>query len=173
MSVNKIRSENKLSSREAVICLILFIVAGFGFVVMHVSDVDVIDKSQAKELTATFENYDYFSSRSRYINYIDLEFSDAETMRIDSSIASWELIDSIGSIEKGTEIYMLIDESRNYVMELRIKDEVIINFEDAQYNMKSDKTGLAVLGIIMIIGGIFMFFYIDRKEKNVLKGRNK
>lgn len=165
MSVNKIRSENKLSSREAVICLILFIVAGFGFIGMHISDVDVIDKSETKEITASFENYDYSSSRSRYIHYIDLEFSDAETVRIDSSIASWELIDAVGSIEKGTELYMLIDESRNYVMELRTDEEVLISFENAQYNMKSDKTGLAVLGIIMISGGTIMLLHTVRKKR--------
>ncbi len=173
MSRNKIRSGKTLTVNEIAVSLLAFIIAGFGFISMHISGVHVIDKSEAKEITALLENYDYSSSKSGYIHYIDLEFSDAETMRIDSSLASWELINIIAEIPSGTRMYMLIDESRSFIMELKTDDKVLINFEDAQYNMKSDKIGFAVLGIITIAGGMFLLVYIVRKKRKGLRGQNE
>lgn len=169
----KIKSAHKVTVNEVVICLVFFIIAGFGLIAMHISNVDIIDKSEAKEITASFENYDYSSSKSGYIHYVDIRFSDAETLRIDSSLASWELIELIKEIDKGTQLHMLVDDSRNLIMELRTDSNVLICFEYAQYNMKSDKTGLAVLGIIMIVGGVGMLLCVGRKKQKGLKGQNE
>lgn len=163
----------KLTSAEITAAIIVFIIAGFGFIGMHIADVDVIDKSETSEITASFESFDYSSSRSGYIHYIALGFSDAETMRIDSSLASWELIELIKEIDKGTQLHMLVDDSRNLIMDLRTDKSVFINFEDARYDMKSDKTGLAVLGIIMVAGGVLSLLYVSRKKQKGLKGYNE
>ncbi|MBR5233384.1 MAG: hypothetical protein IKW03_04165 [Clostridia bacterium] len=169
----KTKSAHNVTVNEVVICLVFFIIAGFGLIAMHISNVDIIDKSEAKEITASFENYNYSSSKSGYIHYIDLGFSDAETMRIDSSLASWELIKLIKEIDKGTQLHMLVDDSRNLIMDLRTDKIVFINFEDARYDMKSDKTGLAVLGIIIVAGGVLSLLYVSRKKQKCLKGQNE
>ncbi len=169
---NRIRSEQKLTVNEVIVSLIIFIIAGLGFISIHISGIDVIDKSEAIEITASFEGYDYSSSRSGYIHFIVLEFSDAENMTIDSSCASWELIDIIAEIPKGTPFHMLIDESENLIMELRTDDTVLINFDDARYNIRSDKTGFALLGIITIAGGMFLMIYIVRKKRKGLREHN-
>ena len=163
----------KLTSAEITAAILVFIIAGFGLIGMHIAGVDVIDKSETSEITASFESFDYSSSRSGYIHYIDLGFSDAETMRIDSSLASWDLIELIKEIDKGTQLHMLVDDSRNLIMDLRTDKSVFINFEDARYDMKSDKTGLAVLGIIMVAGGVLSLLYVNRKKQKGLKGYNE
>ena len=172
MGINKAGAGHKLTVNEVILCLIVFIIAGFGFISMHSEGIDVIEKSEAAEITASFEAYTYSYAKSGAVHDLVLKFSDAPDMTVDDSLASWELIDIIREIPKGTPVHMLIDESRNLILKLRTDDRVLISFEDAVYSIRSDKTGLAVLGIITIAGGMFLLVYIVRKKRKGLREQN-
>ncbi len=166
MNTNKLLTGHKLTVKDAIVCFVILIITGFGFLCMHINSNDVIDKSETAEITASYESFDYSYARGGYIHYIVLVFSDADSMTVDGSCASWELIDMFREMSAGTQLNMLIDESRNLILELRCDDKVLISFDDAVNNISYEKTGLAVLGVITIIGGLVFMVWFLRKNSS-------
>ena len=166
MNTNKLLRGHKLTVKEAIVCFVVLMITGCGFLGMHINSNDVIDRAEATEITASYESFDYSYARGGYIHYIVLEFSDADSMTVDGSCASWELIDIIREMSEGTQLHMLIDESSNLIFELRCDDSVLISFDDAVNNISYEKTGLAVLGIITIAGGLVFMVWFLRKNSS-------
>ena len=135
-----------------------------------------IAREEAIESTCIFED---FKGGTRHLKggykEITLIFKDGSKQYIDSCCLSYELCEKIENITSGTEIKLLINPNNNYVIELIANDEILLDFDTTQKDLKNEGFGFFILGLVMYIFAIFFIVQavVDFKKKFKRSRANK
>lgn len=118
-----------------------------------------IDREEATELTCTYKDFTGHEKAKGGFTEIKLIFSDGSEQYIDASCVTDEIFKDIKETAHGTEFNMLVNPNNDYIVELVVNDEVILDFDTAQKALEIDGVGFFYLGIAMY--GFAIFFIIQ------------
>lgn len=131
------------------VCLFLGTVMTFG---MHYWEKD-ISRAEAVPAEATYQ-----SCREKYgrtsLAEILVRFSDLEQQAVDSAYASEALFDEINALEPGTKVSLLLHPNSATILEFRVGDTVILDFEKSMQSLRREVVGFTVLGILLYLIGL-------------------
>ena len=125
-----------------------------------------IDREDATQLNCTYKESIVHTQRGS-IREIKLLFHDGSAQYIDGSCSKYELSEKLKIIPSGTKFKMLVNPNNDYIVELIVNDDVLLNFDYAQKQLERDGVGFFVLGLVMY--GCAIFFIVQA----VLDFRNK
>ncbi len=158
------KAKFQMNRNEAIISIVLCIITGSFFVASNFNWNFSVSREDTTELVGCFEYMEYNHIKT---NYVKLCFSDIESRLIDGACVSNEFEESLHSLEYGTVLHMLVDEKSGYVMELRVDDNVLLEFDYSLEMMRLDRLLFLCLGVVMfaIAFGIAVKISPKRKRK--------
>ncbi len=108
-----------------------------------------ISREEAVATEATYQ-----SCRKRYSSTpveILIRFSDLEQQDINGSCASDALYQQIKSLEPGTRVSLLLHPNSATILEFRVGDTVLLDFDSTIKALRRDVTGFTVLGVFVYL----------------------
>lgn len=117
-----------------------------------------IDREDATQLNCTYKESIVHTQRGS-IREIKLLFHDGSAQYIDGSCSKYELSEKLKIIPSGTKFKMLVNPNNDYIVELIVNDDVLLNFDYAQKQLERDGVGFFVLGLVMY--GCAIFFIVQ------------
>lgn len=131
------------------VCILIGTVMIFG---IHQWEKD-ISRTEAVAEEATYQSCRRTYNRSN-LKEILVQFSDLEQQAMDSAYASESLFEAINALEPGTKVSLLLHPNSATILEFRVGDTVILDFEHAAEALRSEVVGFTVLGILLYMIGL-------------------
>ena len=126
-------------------CLWTGTVMTFG---MHYWEKD-ISREEAVAAEATYQSCRKSYARSSLI--ILVRFSDLEQQDVDGSCASEALYQQIKSLEPGTRVSLLLHPNSATILEFRVGDTILLDFDSTIKALRREVTGFTVLGVFVYL----------------------
>ena len=70
---------------------------------------------------------------------------------IDASCVTYDILDYVHNLERGTNLLMLIHPNSDTILSLTVNGEEILNFDEVQDNLDSTNVGFLCLGLFMYV----------------------
>ncbi len=173
MKNNENRPIGKLTRTEMIILVVIALVEGCFFMTSYRDYNDFIEREDAVSVSAVFESYDCTYAKGGHINYITLSFSDYENLIIDGSCVNDDILSEIDSIEKGTVLYMLVDEENGKIADLKTEATVLLEYDDVKMSVIFDRFSLFGYGIFSCCFALCVFIIVKKfVKKNILEDNN-
>ena len=90
---------------------------------------------------------------------------------IDASCVTYDILDYVHNLERGTNLLMLIHPNSDTILSLTVNGEEILNFDEVRNNLDSTNIGFLCLGILMytlaVCGAVRLTVIAMRKYKNI------
>ena len=108
----------------------------------------------------------YQSCRGTYhrghLQEILVRFSDLEQQTIGSACATESLYDAVRALEPGTRVSLLLRPNTNMILEFRVGETVLLEFDRAVEALRRNVIGFMLLGILMYLCGIYLaiFYFV-------------
>ena len=131
------------------VCFFLGTVMTFG---MHHWEKD-ISRAESVPAEATYQSCKEKYGRSSLAEIL-LQFSDLEQQAMDSAYASEALFEAINALKPGTKVFLLLHPNSAIILEFRVGDTVILDFEHAAEALRREVAGFTVLGILLYLIGL-------------------
>ena len=132
-----------------------------------------IDRKDATQLNCTYKESIVHTQRGS-IREIKLLFHDGSAQYIDGSCSKYELSEKLKIIPSGTKFKMLVNPNNDYIVELIVNDEVLLNFDYAQKQLERNGVGFFYLGIVMyVFAVIFIIQAILDFKKEIKKQKQR
>lgn len=144
----------------ALICIALFI--GTIFAIEPIRN-RKIELDEALSMTGAFDRFDPAYRRAN-LKYIDLVFSDIEEQTIDGCCVRQGLGSRLDQIPSGTQMRLLVHPTSNYVLQLEVDGEILLNFDDAQEYLWVEAISFMWLGLFMYAVTAFLIVSMVRKK---------
>ena len=130
-----------------------------------------IPRSEAIAYSGEFEEYE------RWDNYRTIIFKDGSTYDVYPHTETREFADTMGSLEKGTGLSILVNPNNDYVIEIKAGSRELLNFEESQAALDAYDNGYIAIGVCVCLGGVFLIvygiFYTRHKGKEEAKHAKK
>ena len=130
-------------------CLLLGTVMTFG---MRYWEKD-ISREETVATEATYQSCKRTYNRGG-LKEILVQFSDLEQQAMDSAYASESLYEAINALEPGTKVSLLLHPNSETILEFRVGDTVILDFEHSAEALRREVVGFLVLGILLYLIGL-------------------
>ena len=92
---------------------------------------------------------------------------------IDASCVTYDILDYVHNLERGTNLLMLIHPNSDTILSLTVNGEEILNFDEVQDNLDSTNVGFLCLGLFMYVlavcGAVRLIVIAVRKLKKSKK----
>ena len=131
------------------VCFFLGTVMTFG---MHHWEKD-ISRAESVPAEATYQSCKEKYGRSSLAEIL-VRFSDLEQQAMDSAYASEALFEAINALKPGTKVFLLLHPNSAIILEFRVGDTVILDFEHAAEALRREVAGFTVLGILLYMIGL-------------------
>lgn len=131
------------------VCFFLGTVMTFG---MHHWEKD-ISRAESVPAEATYQSCKEKYGRSSLAEIL-VQFSDLEQQAMDSAYASEALFEAINALEPGTKVSLLLHPNSAIILEFRVGDTVILDFEHATEALRREVVGFTMLGIFLYLIGL-------------------
>lgn len=131
------------------VCLFFGTVMTFG---MHYWE-KTIPREEAIPVEAVYQSCRATYSRSS-IKEILVRFSDLDQQAIDSACATEELYDSIKDFVPGTKVSLLLHPNSATILDMRVGDQVFLDFDLVVEALRKEVIGFTVLGILLYLGAV-------------------
>ena len=105
-------------------------------------------KSITREEAQQYEGA-YSSHNQDGQDYVDIIFEDETELTIHQCCAYGEILDGLKSLHKGEKLYVLINPTTDYIVELKTESKEILNFDDSQRLMLFEAKAFMWLGIVL------------------------
>ena len=135
-----------------VIFSLIAIALGILFIFITTSNTPA-SREEALSYSGEFAKYE--SGRS----YCSVEFKDGSSYDVYPHTVSAEFERTMESLKEGTKLYILVNPNNDYVAEIRTDNAEILNFEKSQQEIDSYDNGYIVIGIIVIVCGVFLLSF--------------
>ena len=160
------------------VCLWIGTTMTFG---MHYWEKDV-SREEAVATEATYQSCRKSYRRSTLI--ILVRFSDLEQQDIDGSCASESLYQQINALAPGTRVSLLLHPNSATILEFRVGDTILLDFDSTVKALRREVTGFTVLGVFVYLcafgigAGLLAPSGVGRKLRvirnvGLSKGKNK
>ena len=136
-----------------VVCLFIGTVMTFG---MHYWE-KTIPREEAIPVEAVYQSCRATYSRSS-IKEILVRFSDFDQQAIDSACATEELYDTIKDLVPGTKVSLLLHPNSATILDMRVGDQVFLDFDLVVEALRKEVIGFTVLGILLYLGAVAFCF---------------
>ena len=123
------------------------------FFMLYSAKYDPISREEAIMFSGEFESYKE-TNNSKYDS--KLYFKSGKYFYVSHSFDSKEFLKRMNSLEKGTTLDILVNPNINYVIEMKIGAEELLNFEESQKAIDRQNNTFFVIGIIACISGIIL-----------------
>lgn len=160
----------KLDKFQCILMLIIGLVLGALFTIGMGYWNAGITPEEANPVTAEYQGYEVFhphsrrSAARRSISKVDLHFADHETLSIDGSCASPDLLSSLDGIRHGTVLELLIHPHGDTILAIHAGDRLLLSFEDAMNSLSFERWGFFAIGMLCYLcAGIGAYYLITRK----------
>ena len=110
-----------------------------------------IEREDATELSAHFASYKIFYGKNLSITDIKLFFHDYAPLYIDGACVGNNVLNDLESLPDGATVNMLIHPKSDTILEIKQGNNIILPFEDAKKNIKSETIAFSILGILIYI----------------------
>ncbi len=115
-------------------------------------------KPIAKEETQRYEGI-YSSYNQDGQGYVDIIFEDETEHTIHQCCAYVEILDGLKALHKGEKLYVLINPTTDYIVELKTESKELLNFDDSQRLMLFEAKAFMWLGIVLDVGAVCLTAY--------------
>ena len=102
-----------------------------------------VSYSSHKELVRLLEKY----IDSRRQRGIQMNFSDYDSLYIDSACVNEMLRKQLDELERGTKMQILIHPNADTILDMRTSDNTILEFNDVMGKLEKEKYGFYLLGV--------------------------
>lgn len=148
------------------IILVLFMASTFiyGFFYNGIS----VPINEATHVKATFMSYKkkYYVSRGpSYTPYAVLYFADYESLEIRPELFNEKVEQAIQDIDAGTKLTLIIYPNSDIILDLEVKGDKILCFDESQKIRKREKTGFLFMGIAIYIICFLLFAYVNKRKR--------
>ena len=82
---------------------------------------------------------------------IEVHFSDLDRQKIDGSYATDELYQTIDALAPGTQLSLLLHPNSATILEIRVGDELLLDFDHAVRALRGEVAAFTVLGIMLYL----------------------
>ena len=158
------------SKKGAIIVGIRAIIFGVFFALTTCIN-DPITRSEAVAYSGEFREYE--ASR----NYRAIIFADGSSYEVYPHTETEEFADTMGTLPKGTKLYLLVNPNSGYVVEIRAGSRELLNFEESQAAIDAYDNGYIGIGVFVCFAGVFLIVYgfvsSDHKKKEKSKQKKK
>lgn len=72
----------------------------------------------------------------------------------------------MATLKQGTKLYLCINPNNEYVIEVKTDSELLLDFESSQIAIREYERGYAMIGVVMILLGSFLFLYHAASTKH-------
>lgn len=144
----------------ALICITAFIATVF---VLEPVNNRIIPESEAIRVQAIYSGCDP-AYRRGHVKYINLLFEDYEELTVDSSCSSSNLAHQLDNIPAGTQFHILVHPKSEYVLQIDIDGELLLEFNNAQNKIWNESIIFAVIGLFLYIGDLGLLIGLIRKK---------
>ena len=132
-----------------------------------------IDENEAISFSAHFEGMEGVVTRSDLL-YVGFSDHESVTVRWNKS----EVIDSLASVEPGTELTVLVHPKSDYAMSIQSEDKIICDFNNTLEKMESERkvflylvAGIYSLFLVVVIWTVLEYGRNKRKRQTAEKNR--
>ena len=102
--------------------------------------------------------------RGKKLSELLLRFSDLEEQRMDSAYISEELYESVHALAPGTRVSLLLHPNSPIILEFRVGERVILEFDRAMEALRRERIGFTLLGIIVYLNAVYLICFLWKKE---------
>ena len=100
---------------------------------------------------------------------VSIHCSNGEIYSIDAHCVTYDILDFVHNLERGTTLEMLIHPNSDTILSLTVNGEEILNFDEVQDNLDSTNVGFLCLGLFMYVlavcGAVRLIVIAVRKIK--------
>ena len=114
----------------------------------------------------------YQSCEKRYGHYMVLQalqvrFSDLEQQYIDRAAATEALCDAVRALEPGTRLSLLLHPNSATILELRVGETVLLDFDRARSALRREVRDAAAVGVVMYLCGLYLAvcFFVPEDQR--------
>lgn len=166
MKTTKITKSNKssISKGQALFLLLAGLFMGTIFTFgMHYWNAPV-ERANAIQKEAAFDYYkeDFSKHNTRGIS---VYFIDCEQLYIDGECVNDQLRKDLADISAGTKVELMIHPNSDTILDMRVQNQVILDFDDVQEKLSGENKIFFVLGILcyaIALGGLWQL--IPKKQ---------
>ena len=144
----------------ALICITAFVATVF---ILEPINNRIVPKSEAVSVQAAYLGCDP-AYRRGHIKYIDLQFEDYEALTVDNTCCTADLIESLDNIPAGTQLQLLVHPKSQYVLQIDIDGELLLEFTNSQNRIWKESVIFAVLGLFLYIADLGLIIGLIRKK---------
>ena len=113
-----------------------------------------ISRERAIPAEATYQSCRGIYRRHGGLNEILVRFSDLEQQAIDSACATESLYNAVRALEPGTRVSLLLHPNSATILELRVGETVLLDFDRAAQALGREMSGFTVLGVLAYLGAL-------------------
>ena len=135
------------------LCMVIGLFLGYVFLQMPGNNAKVT-RLEATHIVGTLQECDV-NYRKGHIHSIGLTLSDTDKLFVHQTCASETLADTLSAIPQNTEMILLVHPKSHNILEIQVCGERLLEFDRSQELLESNANGFGVMGIGMIVLGIF------------------
>ena len=115
-------------------------------------------KSITREEAQQYEGA-YSSHNQDGQDYVDIIFEDETELTIHQCCAYGEILDGLKALHEGEKLYVLINPTTDYIVELKTESKELLNFDDSQRLMLFEAKAFMWLGIVLDASAVILTAY--------------
>ncbi len=144
------------------LCMIVGLFLGFVFLQMPGNNT-VIHRADATKLVGTLQDCTVHYQKG-HLHTITLSFSDIDKQFIHDVCTTNTLADALTALPVGTDMTLLVHPRSHNVLEIRVGEETLLEFDRSQELLSNNAGGFGILGFVMITIGILCGIRFVRLE---------
>ena len=111
-----------------------------------------ISRDEAISAEASYESCRASYGRSS-LSEVQVRFSDLEQKNLDSAYLTQSMYKAVQALEPGTRVSLLLHPNSNIILDFRVGDRVILNFDRAVEGLRREVLGFTILGAFLLLFG--------------------
>lgn len=121
----------------------------------------------------------YESCRASYgrssLSEVQVRFSDLEQKYLDSAYVTEPMYEAVQALEPGTPVSLLLHPNSNLILDFRVGDQVILDFDRAVEGLRREVLGFTILGSFLLLfslglGAALLIPKKFRRKLRVIRG---
>ena len=172
MKKNKILKKlfrKKMTLEQAILFLIVGLILGTVFTFGQQYWKAPIEREEAISVEAEYSYHKTTSFRRADSHAVNIYCTDGEIYDIDAHCVTYDILDYLDTLQKGTKLDMLIHPNSDTILSLDVNGENILDFDEVIDDLNSANIGFLCLGIFMYLlafcGAVRLIVIAVRKLK--------
>lgn len=128
------------------------IIMGILFIIGQLSN-KPIERSEATFYSGEFVEYEVWN------NYRTIHFMDGSTYDVYPHTETEEFREAMKSLKVGTVLHLAVNPNNDYVVEIKVGDTELMNFDSSQAEIDSYDDGYIAIGAVACAGGAFLILF--------------